>query len=341
MAPARAVVASALVAVVVLFSVARCARPKGPLDYPHMVGVAPGVCTDDEWVLGASIHSGGPAWPGTRSAAMVRVDPDLSIETDVVGKGLLDSLSRSDDLMWAVQTHESGSAVLKSVDGGRSWEPREVAPAQFTSTDRLRGVVPVDRDRCYAYSMDAVYYTHDGGNSWRGAHLATQGPGQQVALTADGNLWLFAASVPSGERIVVISPQLKILREVALPELDDLSAIQADRDNGVLVLGITREWRSAVLFRVSSLGQVSPPLWERSGQMGTYLKVSGSRIVVVRVAQHDTWFGGSAVEVSDDSGVTWRSKRIASRIDANNCASDKWLWTVGARGRLNRIRLLG
>jgi photosystem II stability/assembly factor-like uncharacterized protein len=104
------------------------------------------------------------------------------------------------NLVWAVNSE----TVLRSLDGGRSWSPVEIASYPETVTTEVTGLVPdpersntsyaaVDTEFAGFFFTSTIHQTWDAGENWTvasGLPLESEGSVRGLSALANGSLWV-------------------------------------------------------------------------------------------------------------------------------------------------------
>lgn len=327
-----------------------------PFDLPvEKISADEMLCSGDELLVTAprfdvAMDGSGRARKHRTFLEVLRVDAagSLRAHATLEGQMLRDLSWPAEDVIYAVlfdwYRFRGGlprGKLWRSGDGGRSWV-RIGGPS-----DHLVGVAFATRTQGYAWTLDALYYTEDGAESWALAAQTTQPAYYPMgvdlaAVTKSGVLWIsaghpwYGAAEKKKQNVLLRVSEGKDVQLVDAEVPYSLEALASDRDDVVWALGETGNGKEpeVVVLRWTrgSDGKWSRTVLKRwAGMRGKRLSIVGSRMVAHLTVANPRLLVVHRVYASADEGQRWTRLFSCGRSPKQVClAGDSGVWIVSA-----------
>jgi len=286
---------------------------------------------------------GTPPAAGGEAVAFEIQKADGSLQLTALGPGfVIDASEPAGGVIYAVRIVWSPdrpevSYLMRSGDGGKSWEAIPSAPADII------GIEFASKSSGWAWSSGALYHTSDGGVSWsriEAPGLLPRGVGRpHPAIDHEGALWIAANHgpgwKPQGNVIARVLPAPRV--ETVLRDADFRVSQLDVSDQGDLWLAVDDGHGEHVrLMRLPSGEDASAlsKVADLPSGLPIYLRVLGSGIVValseIKLDDPQVF-----LMVSRDAGASWKRQRPPeSRVRAFDALSADKIWMVGSSGAI-------
>lgn len=216
--------------------------------------------------------------------------------------------------------------LLRSLDGGRSWEELSRVPPN------IFGAAFISRDSGFAWSGDSVYFTYDGARTWKSAPMVGVFSGASPQPVVDQSLVLWVATFRPkgpGSDLVAVDSDLVVRREISSD--DKIARMTGGAEDVWFVLQEGGYGR----ILISRLRTEDGPPAERVAELNKDLPIDyAARGEHLAILLSDTSRGSERyVMASANGGSTWMGVKGATN-DSLQCAcigEEGELWVAGRR----------